>query len=123
MNYKFLLTYVWGGNIRLLMNERFQTGEKNFGRRILDKTLFGVSLITLPLGIYTAGTSLLAGEFFKGAAAFGFAFLDYTQIKEHGLPPEQQSKYNPERILNKIMSLGSKRFQHAPTQSMVYATA
>lgn len=100
-----------------------QTTERGTFRKFVDKALLGVSFVTFPLGLYVAGTSLIAGEFLRAAVASGFAFVDYTQIKEHGRSPEKQSWYNPERILDKILGRGSNRLKHAPTSSMVYATA
>lgn len=96
-----------------------ERGERGPVRKLADKAFLGLSFITLPLGIYTAGTSFLAGEMMRGLIFSGFAFMDYTQIKEHGRSPEKQSWYNPERIMDRF--IGSNRLK-SPTKSMVHAT-
>lgn len=103
------------------MKERLPQTERSFTRKVVDKAFLGFSFITLPLGLYAAGTSLLAGELVRAAIASGAAFLDITQIKEHGRSPEKQSWYNPEKILDKILGRGSNRLRHSPTSSMAYA--
>lgn len=104
------------------MTER-ESNERGFARKVVDKAFLGVSLVTLPIGLYVAGTSVLAGEFIRGAIASGFAFIDYTQIKEHDKPPKEQSWYNPERIMDRIVGWGSNRFKQASSSKVVYATA
>lgn len=90
-------------------------------RKLVDKGFFGISLVTLPLSLYVAGTSILAGEFTKSFIASGFAFLDFTQIRQHGKAPTEQSWYNPERIMDKV--LGSLRFQQPTSTRMALASS
>jgi len=99
------------------MSERPKV-ERGFARRTLDKVTYGISFITLPLGVVTAGASVTVGSFTTAAIAGGFAFMDYTQIKEHGREPEKQSWYNPERIYDRVFG----RFQPSSTR-MVRAAA
>jgi hypothetical protein len=82
--------------------------ERSFLRKSLDKVFLGISFITLPLGVGVAASSLLAAQWGTAAIASGSAFLDFTQIKEHGRSPEQQSWYNPERLADRL--IGSLRF-------------
>lgn len=81
------------------MSER---AERGWVRKTFDKAGLGISLITLPLGLYTAGTSIVAGEMTRAAIAGAWSFLDFTQIREHGRPPEKQSFYNPERVFDRV---------------------
>jgi hypothetical protein len=85
--------------------------ERGMLRKTLDKVFLGFSFITLPLGVGIAASSLLAAHWGTAALASGSAFLDFTQIKEHSKPPEQQSWYNPERLMDRV--IGSLRFNKA----------
>jgi hypothetical protein len=91
--------------------------EKSFGRKVFDAAGFGFSLVTLPFGLYTAGTSLAAGELTRFLIAAGFSAHDLIQIRDYGKPREQQSSLN---IGNKIGDFlfppkkGSQRFAANP---------
>jgi hypothetical protein len=88
--------------------------ERSFLRKSLDKVFLGFSFITLPLGIGVAASSLLAAQWSTAALASGSAFLDFTQIKEHSRPPEKQSWYNPERVMDGVSkAIGRLRFNKA----------
>lgn len=106
----------------LIMPERL-SGEKSFIRKALDKGLLAASLVTFPVGLFIAGTSLLSAEFLRAGVASGFAYLDYLQISEHG--KEKKSLLNTERAFNAILDhlpfRGSNRSKN-PTRSMVMAT-
>lgn len=82
------------------MNER--APERGWVRKTFDKVGVGVSAVTLPLSLYTAGTSVAAGNMLRAAVAGIWAFLDFTQLREHGRPPEKQSFYNPERVYDRV---------------------
>lgn len=99
-----------------------EQSERSLLRKTADKVFLGVSLVTLPIGLYVAGSSLIAGEFVTAAVAGGFAFIDYTQIREHGKPPSEQSWWNPEKILDRFWR-GSNRLKQNTSTSMVYAAA
>ena len=91
--------------------------ERSFARKVLDKISLGFSFISLPFETIGAVGSLISGGFLPAAALGGLAFLDLTQIREHGRPPEQQSWYNPERIMDKV--IGSLRLNH--TSRLAYS--
>ena len=92
-------------------------------RKVVDKATLGLSLVTLPLGIVTGVRALWAGNYMMATLAGGSTFMDFTQIKEHNRPPEKQSFYNPERIMDKVFSMvrGRNRFSSS-TSRMVHAT-
>jgi hypothetical protein len=92
--------------------------ERGMLRKSLDKVFLGFSFITLPLGVGVAATSLWAAQWGTAALASGSAFLDFTQIREHSKPPEQQSWYNPERIMDRL--IGSLRFN--TTSRLAYSS-
>ena len=92
--------------------------ERGLLRKSLDKVFLGFSFITLPLGVGVAATSLWAAQWGTAALASGSAFLDFTQIKEHNRPPEKQSWYNPERIMDRL--IGSLRFN--TTSRLAYSS-
>lgn len=86
--------------------------ERSFLKKTIDKVGYAAAFVTLPLGLYVGGTALLAGEMGKAAVAGTFAFLDFTQIREHGRPPEKQSSWNPERLGDAIFNffgIGSQK--------------
>ena len=93
------------GNVEMAKGGPIERGPL---RKTLDKVFFGFSFITLPLGVGIAASSLMAAQWGTAALASGSAFLDFTQIKEHSRPPEKQSWYNPERLMDRV--IGSLRF-------------
>lgn len=101
---------------RIVMN----TPERGPIRKAVDKAAFGLAFVTLPLALVGGVGALISGEFIVAGVAGTSAFLDYTQIRQHGKPPVEQSWYNPERLMDK--AVGSLRFFKAnPSPRMAYA--
>lgn len=105
------------------MSERLPSlgQSRNKTRQLVDKLGYGLAFITLPLGIYAGGAAFLAGEVSRGFMISGLAFLDFTQIREHGRSIEKQSPWNPERLWDKVW--GRKRFNQTPSMAMVRAAS
>lgn len=82
--------------------------ERSFFRKTVDKIALGVSFFTLPFSLVAGVSAVGAAELLKAGGAFTWSFLDVTQIREHGRKPEEQSWYNPERIMDRV--IGSLRF-------------
>ena len=78
--------------------------EKSFGRKTVDAALIGVSAVTLPFAVWTAGSAFLAGEMLLGTGATIYAASDFTTIKE--ARSEKKSILNPSWWLDKFS--GSK---------------
>ncbi len=76
--------------------------ERSFPRRVFDKIGFGSAFISLPFETVGSITSLMTGALIPAVALGGLAFLDVTQIREHGKPAEQQSWYNPEKLWDRV---------------------
>ena len=81
--------------------------ERSLPRRIFDKVGYGSAFISLPFETIGAVGSIATGAWIPTLALGGLAFLDITQIREHGKSPEQQSWYNPERLWDRVW--GRKR--------------
>ncbi len=65
--------------------------------------------------------SALAQGNFVWAGIFGtLMFLDYTQFREHNRPPREQSWYNPERIMDRLV--GSLRLGHSTPRTAFAAS-
>jgi hypothetical protein len=94
-------------------------GERGKIRKAANEIFFVASLVTFPVGIYTAGTAFLGGEMLKAAGASAFAFFDRIQILEHGKHPREQKWYNPERLTDR--AIGFLRFFRTPSTRIAVA--
>ncbi len=103
--------------------------ERGSIRKVVDKVGYGVAYVSGTFGVIGGVGALMTGNIPLAALAAGFVFLDYTQIRQHGLPPEKQSWYNPERILDKVSAMifkqnrGSNHFKQPYSSAMLRATA
>jgi hypothetical protein len=97
--------------------------ERGKTRKVIDKVGRAASYVTLPLGLLAGGGALLAGEYAAAAVAGTGVFLDATQIRERKRRPDQQSWYNPERIMDKIWSgeKGRNKFNQNSTRMAMAA--
>ena len=77
-------------------------------RKVFDKAGLVTSAVTIPGEIIGLGTALAAGSL-GGVLLFSALLkMEHAQFTQHGKPPEQQSWYNPERIMDRL--IGSLRF-------------
>lgn len=96
--------------------------ERGTLRKVMDKAGWGGSLLFgLPLSIATTIGAAATGAWWAAAGGLAWAKVEYTQIVEHHKKPEEQSWYNPERIMDKI--IGSLRFKQQPSTYMAMAAA
>lgn len=98
-------------------------GERTLPRKIADKVGFGIAFVTGPIAAIESVKALLIGAYPLAIIAGTWAFMDLTQIREHGKTKNEQSWYNPERIADLFWGTkGSNRFNHT-SLSTIRATA
>lgn len=97
-----------------MKEQLLSNSERTLPRKVADKFGYLISFVTGPIAAIEGFKFLLIGAYPAAAIAGTWAFMDLTQIRQHGKPRNEQSWYNPEKIWDKIWGVkGSDRFNQS----------